>query len=146
MKSIYNEAIKMNLSGGIKKSLWTVLCLALPVFSAHAQSAGIVRGRVANASGAAIVGAKVRLENVGRGFNQETTTNDKGHFQFSKLPFATYTLIVSQSGFAEISKQIGLRSTVLAAIEISLAAVGASERETKLSSRQTDEEEELETY
>lgn len=141
MKSAYNEATKMNLSGGIKKSLWTVLCLALPAFSAHAQSAGIVRGRVADASGAAVVRAKVRLKNVERGFNQETTTNDKGHFQFSNLPFETYTLIVSQSGFAEVSKQIGLRSTVLAAIEISLAAVGASERGTKLSSRQTDEEE-----
>jgi len=88
------------------------------------------RGRVSDASGAAAVRAKMRLENMRRGFNQETTTNDEGRFQFSNLPFETYTLIVSQSGFAEVSKQIGLRSTVLAETEISLAAAGASERET----------------
>ncbi len=85
MKSAYNEATKMNLSGGIKKSLRAVLCLALPAFSAHAQSAGIVRERMADASGAAVVRAKVRLESVGSRFNQETTTNDKGHFQFFKI-------------------------------------------------------------
>ncbi len=123
------------------RCLRLLIVLAMCAAGAFAQSAGIVRGRVADASGAAVDRAKVRLENVRRGFNQETTTNDEGRFQFSNLPFETYTLIVSQSGFAEVSKQIGLRSTVLAETEISLAPTAASERETKLSLRQTDEEE-----
>ena len=104
----------------------------LTMFSieAAAQNAGIVRGRVADASGAVIVGANVRLENFLRGYNQTATTDTDGRFQFFNVPFDAYTLVVAQGGFAETTRQIALRSTVPVETEISLAAAGVSEQVT----------------
>lgn len=118
----------MNLNIGIKKSLRLVLCLTALSLAAYAQSAGVVRGRVSDASGAIVVGANARLENSRRGYSQTATTDTDGRFQFFNVPFDAYTLIVAQSGFAETTQTIALRSIVPFEAEVSLAVVGVSEQ------------------
>ncbi len=80
--------------------------------SAFAQSSGIVRGSVADESGASIVGASVRLVNATNGYAQETRTGDDGRYTFFNVPFNTYTLVVSQAGFTAATQDVALRSNV----------------------------------
>lgn len=74
-----------------------------------AQSAGVVRGTVQDASGGAIEGATVLLEHATSGYRQEATTNSEGRYAFLNVPFNSYTLVISYPGFAT-----ALRSAVLA--------------------------------
>ncbi|MBA2501242.1 MAG: TonB-dependent receptor [Pyrinomonadaceae bacterium] len=98
--------------------------------SAFAQSSGVVRGSVTDASGAVVVGASVRLVNATSGYAQETTTNDDGRFTFFNVPFNSYTLRIRQAGFADVEREVALRSNVPLETEVRLAVGGVAEEVT----------------
>lgn len=104
-----------------------LLPLILLAVEVSAQSAGIVRGHVIDSNGAIVVGASVRLENKLRGFARSTVSGADGEFSFFNVPFAEYRLIAAQTGFAEFSREIVLRSNVPVEMEITLttASIGA---------------------
>jgi hypothetical protein len=109
-------------------------CLAVAVLIvggavSRAQSSGVVRGSVIDANGAVIVGANVTLANAS-GYRRETMTNGEGRFQFFNVPFDIYTLTVGQSGFAETTREIALRSNVPVEAELTLAAAGVTDQVT----------------
>ncbi len=58
-----------------------------------------LRGVVLDKSGAAVVGARVVLENVGQALQRTTRTDDSGEYRFLGLPPGTYTLSVEKEGF-----------------------------------------------
>jgi carboxypeptidase family protein/TonB-dependent receptor-like protein len=60
---------------------------------------GIITGNVSDASGAAIVGAKVTATNTGTGAKSGATTNETGSYRFVEMPPGMYTITVEANGF-----------------------------------------------
>src|SRR5580693_5400494 len=60
---------------------------------------GGITGTVADASGAAVASAAVRLVSPDTGLTREGTTSSTGEFVFQDLPLGKYDITVTQSGF-----------------------------------------------
>src|SRR5260370_14123267 len=76
-----------------------IAALAL-CFSASAQNAnGILDGRITDASGSSIPGAKVTVENQDTGVKREYTTNSEGRFYQGQVLIGVYRVTVEKSGF-----------------------------------------------
>jgi len=58
-----------------------------------------VRGTVSDATGAAIPGAALTLENVTRGASRSGVSDSSGRFSFDFVPVGNYRLVVAQKGF-----------------------------------------------
>lgn len=67
--------------------------------TAWGQATTSLRGTVTDQSGAAVVGAKVTLNNRANGFSRETASSRDGTYEFLLLPPATYDLEVAATGF-----------------------------------------------
>jgi hypothetical protein len=70
-----------------------------------AQDNALISGAVHDKTGAAIVGAKVVVANVGGNLTRNTETNDDGAYVVSALPSGTYDFTVSAKGFQKYSAQ-----------------------------------------
>lgn len=75
--------------------------VAICVFSALAvgQNSSGLTGVVADANGAVVTGATVKLTDPKTGKDQSTTTNDQGGYSFQRIAPGTYTLTVTAPGF-----------------------------------------------
>lgn len=86
-------------------SVVIILALALPkiAFAQEQQIKGndkaAIHGTVTDQTQAVVVGATVVLTNTS-GFKQETQSNDKGEYSFTKLDAGTYTVTVTAPNFA----------------------------------------------
>ena len=78
--------------------LFTVLGLMTGVLTGQTFRGGI-SGSVADASGAAVIGAVVRLVSPDTNLTREGITSSTGEFVFQDLPLGKYDITVSQSGF-----------------------------------------------
>src|ERR1700730_921567 len=65
-----------------------------------AQSAGSIKGTVADANGALIAGASVEASNDNTGEKRGTSTADNGTYNISNLPVGVYTVTANSSGFS----------------------------------------------
>jgi hypothetical protein len=84
------------------------LLAALIAFNAAAFGqliTGTVTGSVQDATGAAIIGATVRLTNTGTGVVQTTQSDNSGNFQFLLLPPGTYTVEATSAGFRAFRRE-----------------------------------------
>ncbi|HXW89725.1 MAG TPA: carboxypeptidase regulatory-like domain-containing protein [Terriglobales bacterium] len=63
---------------------------------------GGIQGTVYDASGAAVVGAAVKLVSPDTGLTRESVTSSTGEFVFQDLPLGAYDVTVIQSGFETI--------------------------------------------
>ena len=92
------------------------LALAAQSLWAQSNTTGDLTGAVTDASGAAIVGATVTLENPGTGSKQTSSTGSTGEFRFSFVQPSRYTVTVEQSGFQTAKKSadvgVGQATTV----------------------------------
>ncbi len=96
-----------------------VLCFgALPLLAQF--DTGTINGTVTDSSGAAIANAKVTISNTGTGDTKVLTTNSTGFFIGSALPFGTYEVTATASGFAD-SKTKPIILNVGAVIQANLA-------------------------
>jgi len=87
-------------------------------------SRGTISGTVVDPAGAIVTGATVKLEQVGTGLTRSMVTTNAGLFAFSDLPPGTYTVTVSQSGFAtqriqEVKVEVG--KTTSLPVDLSIA-------------------------
>ena len=107
---------------GFSILLGILLMVTLP-WQAGAQATAQLSGTVVDPLGAAVSGAGVRLTNLLTGFDRRTATQSDGSFQVLNVPFQTYELQVSHSGFAVHTQAVHLRSNlpVLVPIQLSLA-------------------------
>jgi hypothetical protein len=80
-------------------SLAALLCLSAAAASAQVVTADVT-GRVADPSGAAVVGATVTARNTGTGLSRTTQTNDEGSFTITQLPAGTYEITVEAANFS----------------------------------------------
>jgi hypothetical protein len=79
-----------------------LLTFFLLLSSASAQTSTI-DGTIVDVRGAAISGAHITLSVEGRKPDQETTTDENGHYTFSNVQPAPFQLAITASGFAPLS-------------------------------------------
>src|ERR1022692_921620 len=84
----------------LKRSLFLFAAALVIAAMAWGQGAtGIITGNVSDASGAAIVGAKVAATNTGTGAQSTAKTNETGSYRFVDVPTGMYTITIEANGF-----------------------------------------------
>ncbi len=117
---------------GATRRILPLLTLAFAAFSASAQSgnAGAVRGAVTDPSGAVIPNASVHLSDKVSGFQRTTITDATGQFTFPNVPFNPYQVDVSAKGFAPLTQDVEIRSSVGVTVNLVLQIAGGSQTVT----------------
>src|SRR5579862_2620932 len=87
---------------------------------AQGGNSGSIEGVVKDPSGAEVANATVVISDVVSGFNRETTTGTDGSFRFTNVPFNTYHMVVTASGFAQFVQDVDVRSSVPVALTMGL--------------------------
>jgi hypothetical protein len=106
-------------------------CVGLFVFAslAAAQSVAILRGRVTDASGAAIAEAKIKLTLVTTGVVREIVTDTSGAYEFSQLQPGRYTLEASADGFQTARREgLDLLVATTSSVDLSLGVQTAKQQ------------------
>jgi hypothetical protein len=83
-------------------------------------TAGTIRGKVTDPSGASLAGATVSLSNDLTLYRQEITTPASGEFQFANIPPNVYHLDINATGFEHHHRDLAIRSAVPVNLEVSL--------------------------
>jgi carboxypeptidase family protein len=118
----------MSFNRGTIFGILTVLALfATLTASAQSGNAGIVRGTVADPSGALVSNATVHLTNPTSGLDHTTTTDATGQFEFDNVPFNPYRIVVTANGFATTSQTLEIRSSVGVSLKLTLTVSGGSQ-------------------
>jgi len=95
----------------------------------HAQVLGDLKGRVTDASGAALSGARVDLTDTDTGVRQSTTTSSAGTYDFTNLISGIYRIAVQSSGFKG-SKRTGITVTTGQTVGLDIALEAGATAET----------------
>jgi hypothetical protein len=110
-----------------------LLALLLLPTLAGAQTNGLISGTVTDKSGAAVVGAKVVIANVGGNLTRTTETNADGVYVASALPSGTYNVTVTAKGFQKFeARGVVLEVAQKARLDVALT-VGAVTEEVLVS-------------
>ncbi len=88
-------------------------------------SAGVVKGTVKDPSGAVIPAATVTIHNPVSGFERTSSTDAKGEFTFTNIPYNPYHLTVGIAGFASYAEDVDVTSAVPVNLNITLQLAGA---------------------
>lgn len=84
----------------------TFILSALSCSSIFAQTVtGTLSGRVADSSGAVMLGVKVASKNEHTGWTRDSMTNAEGFFQISFVPLGSYQVTASITGFQTVEKR-----------------------------------------
>ncbi|MGD0873030.1 MAG: TonB-dependent receptor [Bryobacteraceae bacterium] len=83
-------------------------------------TAGTIRGKVTDPSGAVIADATVSLSNDLTLYRQEVKTSAAGEFQFANIPPNVYHLDINALGFEHHHRDLAIRSAVPVNLEVSL--------------------------
>jgi Carboxypeptidase regulatory-like domain/TonB-dependent Receptor Plug Domain len=87
---------------------------------AQLGNSGSIEGVVKDPSGAAVANATVEISYAVSGFQRQTTTGADGAFRFTNVPFNTYHVVATATGFATYTQDIDVRSSVPTAAQIAL--------------------------
>jgi hypothetical protein len=91
------------------------------VTSAAAQeSAGSIRGKIVDSSGAVLPGVTIHLSSFGESV-RETTTDERGLYVFEPLPSSMYTLTAELPGFVKASRSIALAAHEAGRVDLTMA-------------------------
>src|SRR3954466_14542754 len=101
--------LKMNMR--IAASAAIVLCAVVPAM-AQLGGSGTVQGTVKDPTGGVMVSVTVDLSSPVSGFKRSTATDAGGQFVFRNLPPNTYHLDINAQGFAPMSRDIDVRTSV----------------------------------
>jgi hypothetical protein len=97
---------------------------------AHAQqgvTSATLRGRVEDASGAAVGGAKVVVTNLDTGQSQTAVSDGEGRYRFAYLPVGAYQLRAESNGFAPYGRELVLTLGQAADFTVRLSVAGIEE-------------------
>jgi len=99
-----------------------VLGLLFCGVSSKAQlgNSGSIEGVVKDPSGAAVPGATIEISYPVSGYSRTVVAGQDGSFRFSNIPFNPYHLVVTANGFAAISQDVDVRSSVPVTLQIGL--------------------------
>ena len=93
-----------------------------------AQSVALLRGRVTDASGAVIAGAKIKLTLVSTGAEREGSTDGNGGYEFSQLQPGRYTLEASADGFQAARREaLDLQVATSSTVDVTLGVLSVKQ-------------------
>ncbi len=102
------------------------LAFSVPGVILAQSNSGSVTGTVTDPSQAVVAGATVTLQNPVSGLSRTTITDSSGHYQFGNLPFDSYRITATASGFGGVKANAGVRTTVPVSLPISLKLAGTA--------------------
>ena len=102
-----------------------LLTLSLHSYAQSGGNSGSINGTVLDPTGAVVPDATVEIHNPVSHFDQSTTT-DKGNFNFPNVPFNPYHMTVTATGFAPSAQDVDVRSVVPVSLKINLQVSGSS--------------------
>jgi len=101
-------------------SIFLVAC-ALAARPLYAQVLyGSIVGSVTDASGAAMPGATVTIEQTETKLTREVVTDAAGVYNFTAVPSGTYTVSVKMSGFRTFSRSVPVTLNSVARVDVKL--------------------------
>jgi hypothetical protein len=112
----------------MKMAAVTAAIIFLAPVAAYGQAAGVVRGIARDAHGAVIAGAMVTLSRADD--LRYERTDREGRFTFFNVPFGPYLLSASQTGFATVTREVLVQSSVPVDLELVLVPSGLAEEVT----------------
>jgi len=101
--------------------LLSLFCLSSSIYGQSVGTAGTIRGKITDPSGAVVTGATVSLSNDLSLYRREAKASASGEFQFTNIPPNVYHLVVDAGGFQHYHRDLTVRSVVPVNLEISLA-------------------------
>jgi hypothetical protein len=99
---------------------------AIFLFAQSAADSGTISGVVTDPSGAVVPNATVTINNPVSQYSRLAKTDTSGNFQFPNVPFNPYHLTVTAQGFASVTKDVDVRSTVPVSLNATLKVGEAS--------------------
>ena len=105
-----------------------VLLLLCAPFASAQSTGGRIRGTVTDASGAAVVAARVELVNEATHATRDLQTGVNGEYIFVEVPVGTYDLSVTIPGFKKYERKgIALDLNEVVSVDVPLQVGGATE-------------------
>jgi hypothetical protein len=118
---------------GVKRAVrafaFLLILFSLSAARATAQSeatTGVIRGTVADSSGAVLPGAMVEIRNVETSIVREVVTDEGGRFHAPLLRLGSYSVTVRMPGFATLVREglrLGIGETVVLDLRMELAGL-----------------------
>ncbi len=111
----------------IKYFISSCVLLVLVGFSSSANAqttTSTIEGIVTDANGAVIAGATVKASGTTLAAERTATTNSEGFYRLAALPAGTYTITISQTGFAASTSNIELTLNRVAIFDVQLQVGG----------------------
>ncbi len=113
---------------GLGKSVLAGVFLFALAQVGHAQVLGELKGRVTDASGAALAGTTLTLTNVATGVSVSARASSAGEYDYTQLNSGVYGLIVEQTGFARLERNgITVTTGETVRLDLTLKLGGVSE-------------------
>ena len=101
-------------------TLALLLWLSVSVYGQSLGTAGTIRGRIIDPTGAGVAGATVSLANDLTLYRRDVRTPATGEFQFTNIPPNVYHLEIIAPGFEHQHRDLTVRSTVPVSLDIAL--------------------------
>lgn len=117
----------MNLyKGALKTFAVAMLLLAFGLTATAQTSKGFIVGTVVDQNGAVVANAAIKATNIATGTSRSTVTTEEGKYRLDAVDPGTYTIEVTATGFAPITRDnVVVAATQTADISIQLS-VGAT--------------------
>jgi hypothetical protein len=104
-----------------RKLVLFVLCIALTLITAHAQSNyAVVRGSILDPQNRPIAGARVHITAAATGAEREVVSNATGLYEIAGLQPDAYTLTVDSPGFKQTTQSVNLEVGQQATLDLQL--------------------------
>src|SRR5664280_2257832 len=105
----------------MRKTLLLVLCLAVTLVTAQAQSNyAVVRGSILDPQHRPIPGARIHITATGTGAKREVVANATGLYEIAALQPGAYTLAVDSPGFQQATQVVNLEVGQQATLDLQL--------------------------
>src|SRR6187402_218541 len=86
------------------KPLLFLIALCLFTRHSHAQILGELRGKITDASGASLPGARITLTQTSNGVSQALQATSAGEYSYTQLNSGTYSVSVEKPGFSRLER------------------------------------------
>ena len=103
------------------RHLLFLFCVSGSIYGQSLGTAGTIRGKITDPSGAVVAGATVSLANDLTLYSRDVKASASGEFQFTNIPPNVYHLAVDAGGFQHYHRDLTVRSAVPVNLEIGLA-------------------------
>ncbi len=112
----------------LRRILVTLLCiLALQTFVFGQTFRGALAGSVADASGATVPGADVKITNKDTGLTRSQASSSSGEFSFADLPAGVYIVSVTKTGFQETKQEIEVAVAKTSSLPITIGVASQTQ-------------------